>query len=276
MDAKQGTLEALNLTIGGQPITGLHAGSGDPLLLVHGGWGGASMHWSAVVDRLATRYRVIAPDLPGIGRTDQPPLTSVAAYAHWLRDVLAELDIDSAYCAGNSFGASVVARFATDFPLACRGLVLVDGFPVPHTPRVLHWLGQMAWGRRVLAKIVKRVSYSPYVLPRAFFDLAHVPDELKVLVRQPNPPQIPAFARVLVEGDEPVSHAMKPLLLWGADDRLPGTHPSNARRLQASWPGASLVFVPHAGHMPQVENPTAFVDALVSFLDAGPTSVSVS
>lgn len=35
-----------------------------------------------------------------------------------------------------------------------------------------------------------------------------------------------------------------------------------------SWPGSKLAFVERAGHMPQVENPTAFVDALVTFTDA--------
>jgi pimeloyl-ACP methyl ester carboxylesterase len=42
-----------------------------------------------------------------------------------------------------------------------------------------------------------------------------------------------------------------------------------ARELQAAWPGARLTFVPHAGHMPQLENPAAFVEAVAAFVDAG-------
>ena len=53
----------------------------------------------------------------------------------------------------------------------------------------------------------------------------------------------------------------------GEDDHLPGTSADHARRLHTSWPGSTLTFVPGAGHFPQVENPRAFVDALVAYVD---------
>ena len=63
-------------------------GAGEPLLLVHGGWGGAEMHWASVWEPLAARFRVVAPDLPGIGDLAHAPLGSV-------REMLARLDPDS-------------------------------------------------------------------------------------------------------------------------------------------------------------------------------------
>ena len=53
-----------------------------------------------------------------------------------------------------------------------------------------------------------------------------------------------------------------------------GTSQRAARRIHASWPGSELTFVRHAGHMPQVEDPVAFVDALVSFVEEKPTASS--
>jgi pimeloyl-ACP methyl ester carboxylesterase len=84
-------------------------------------------------------------------------------------------------------------------------------------------------------------------------------------VRSEWPPQLDAFVNLLVRGGAPVSRDIAPLLLWGKDDHLLGSSAKDARKLQASWPGARLVFVPGAGHMPEVETPDAFVAALTAF-----------
>lgn len=256
-----------SVLVDGQSARVFRGGRGERLLLIHGGWGGASMHWSPVWERLAARFEVIAPDLPGIGRTDQRPLGSLGAYARWLSALLDALDVPDAWCVGNSFGASVACDLAERSPARCRGLVLVNGIAMPPTPPWLRRLGERPFGQRVLRVIERRVAYTPAALRRAFFDASKVPDALRSLVRQPAPPQVSAFAEILAQGGSPVSHAHAPLLLWGEDDHLPGTSAAAARRLQASWPGATLTFVKSAGHMPQVENPTAFVDALVSFVE---------
>ena len=47
--------------LGTGPATVWTGGSGEPLLLVHGGWRGAEMHWQRVWERLGESYRVIAP-----------------------------------------------------------------------------------------------------------------------------------------------------------------------------------------------------------------------
>ena len=112
----------------------------------------------------------------------------------------------------------------------------------------------------------KRIAYSPSALERGFVSPAHVPLALEALVRSESPPQLDAFVDLLVRGGVPVSRTMAPLLLWGQDDHLLGSSAKDARKLQASWPGAKLVFVPGAGHMPQLENPDAFTAALTAFV----------
>jgi pimeloyl-ACP methyl ester carboxylesterase/menaquinone-dependent protoporphyrinogen IX oxidase len=253
-------------TVAGLEARALVGGRGERLLLVHGGWGGASLHWGPVVAPLAHHFEVIAPDLPGIGRTDQAPLGSVGAYARWLVALMDALEVPDAWCIGNSFGASVACRLASDYPERCRGLVLVNGIPMPATPPVMRRLGERRLAHRLLHTLERRIAYSPQALKRAFADPARVPNELRALVRSGSAPQVDAFVDILVAGGSPIAHGLAPLLLWGADDRLLGTTARSARKLHSSWPGSELALVPRAGHMPQVENPAAFVDALTAFV----------
>jgi pimeloyl-ACP methyl ester carboxylesterase len=243
-------------------------GRGDPLLLVHGGWGSATAHWAPVWEQLSRRFRVIAPELPGLGDTNLPALTSLQAYARWTASLLDALDVPSAWCVGNSFGASVVSRFAADFPHRCHGLILVDGFPMPPTPPLLRMLGRTGFGHRVMEKQVRRNAYQPQLLERGFADPAHAPPELSALVADPSPRQLHSLVEVMINGGGRPAPLPPPLLLWGERDRLWRTDPDSARRLQASWPGSTLVFIAGAGHMPQVENPAGFVRALEAFVDA--------
>lgn len=264
MDADE--VRELTIEVQGQPSRVFAGGRGEPMLLVHGGWGGAQLHWGGVWGRLAGSFHVIAPDLPGIGRTDQKALGSVGEYARWLDALLRTLDVRSAWCVGNSFGASVVCRLASDYGTRCRGLVLVNGIPMPSTPPILRRWGQRPLGQRLLRAIQRRVAYSPSSVERGFVRPANVPSELRALVRSPSPPQLDAFVDILVHGGSPRPVGVAPLLLWGEGDRLLGTSAGAARKLQASWPGATLTFVPGAGHMPQLENPEAFIAGLESFV----------
>lgn len=55
-----------NIAVGTAVESVWTGGEGTPLLLLHGAWGGAQMHWSTVWDALTERCRVIAPDFPGL------------------------------------------------------------------------------------------------------------------------------------------------------------------------------------------------------------------
>ncbi len=254
------------LTVAGAPARAWVCGEGPALVLVHGGWGGADVAWAAVLPALARRFRVVAPDLPGVGDTGARGLGSVSAYATWLTRLLDSLEVPSAWCVGNSFGASVVCELATSFPERVRGLVLVDGIPMPSTPPVLRWLGERGVGHGLLRFAQRHVAYTKKALTRGFVDTAKVPEDLRRLVDRPDA-FLATFVPILVQGGSGTPAAFAPLLLWGEGDRLPGTSPAHARKLQASWPGSKLVFVPRAGHCPQIEQPDAFVEALVSFVD---------
>jgi 2-hydroxy-6-oxonona-2,4-dienedioate hydrolase len=243
-------------------------GEGSPaLLLLHGGWGGAALHWSGVWNRLARRAQVIAPDLPGVGDPAQPGRASLAGYVTWLLALLDALGVGQVHCVGNSFGASLAWSFAGRSPDRCRGVVLVDGIPMPRTPAPLLWLGRGPLGRGLVRLALKRLSFTPLALPRAFADPRRAPPALLGTLRRTPPAQLDAFVDCVIAGDGPPAPRAPVLVLWGERDRLPGTGLAAGRRLGAALPGARFVSLSDAGHFPQLERPAAFVEAVESFVD---------
>src|SRR6266571_4321682 len=102
------------------------AGSGPPLLLIHG-IGDSSATWRTVLPALARRHLVIAPDLLGHGMSAKPRADySVAAYANGMRDLLGVLGIDRVTLVGHSLGGGVAMQFAYQFPEKTERMVLVS------------------------------------------------------------------------------------------------------------------------------------------------------
>jgi 2-hydroxymuconate-semialdehyde hydrolase len=115
----------------------LEAGTGDPVLFIHGSGPGVSAwaNWRLVLPALARERRVIAPDMVGFGFTDRP---AGIAYSMdtWVRqalDLLDALDIERADLVGNSFGGALALALATHHPGRVRRLVLMGSVGVPFT-----------------------------------------------------------------------------------------------------------------------------------------------
>src|SRR3954449_4425157 len=103
----------------------VRAGSGPPLLLLHG-IGNTAQTWAGVMGRLAESHTVIAPDLLGHGDSDKPRGDySIAAYANGMRDLMSVLDIEQATVVGHSLGGGIALQFAYQFPERCERLALV-------------------------------------------------------------------------------------------------------------------------------------------------------
>jgi pimeloyl-ACP methyl ester carboxylesterase len=113
----------------GRPAAYSDAGTGVPVLLLHG-WALGQHTYRGVIQRIAAHgARVIAPSLPGFGRTAPLPDSefSIGGYARWVADLLEALEIDEpVVVVGHSFGGGVAIRFAHDAPTGVRSLVLVN------------------------------------------------------------------------------------------------------------------------------------------------------
>lgn len=102
-------------------------GSGPPIILVHG-LASSYTIWDLVAPRLAARFRVVALDQRGHGRSDKPDgAFDLSTYAGDLRAFVAALGLGRVLLVGHSWGGNVVLQCGVEAPELTAGLVLVDG-----------------------------------------------------------------------------------------------------------------------------------------------------
>ena len=100
----------------------------EPVVLIHGN-DESSIEWYAWVPRMAQEYRLIRPDLPGLGHSTVPRgfEYSLANLATFVTQVMDKAGIESAHIIGAKTGGAVAMRFAADHPKRTRTLVVVGG-----------------------------------------------------------------------------------------------------------------------------------------------------
>ena len=120
--------ESRTAEIDGTKLHYLTAGSGPPLLLLHG-YAETSSMWKALLPAVAERFMVVAPDLPGIGDSDIPAdgldMQSAAIRMHQLAR---SLGIEKARVVGHDIGLMVAYAYAAQFPDDVEKLVVMDAF----------------------------------------------------------------------------------------------------------------------------------------------------
>jgi pimeloyl-ACP methyl ester carboxylesterase len=111
----------------------LTAGKGPVVILLHG-YTQTSRMWRPLIPRLAERFTVIAPDLPGIGDSDIPrngfDMKTAAVRVHALAK---SLGVDKARVVGHDIGLMVAYAYAAQFPAEVEKLVVMDAF-LPGVP----------------------------------------------------------------------------------------------------------------------------------------------
>jgi len=133
--AEPGAIASKSGDGGGVKIQYLSAGNGPALILLHG-YAETSRMWRPIIPRLAERFTVIAPDLPGIGDSDIP---SGAVDMKWaaarIHDLARSLGIQKAEVVGHDIGLMVAYAYAAQYRSEVTKLVLMDAF----LPGVAGW-----------------------------------------------------------------------------------------------------------------------------------------
>ena len=105
------------------------AGTGPPVVLLHGGGPGASgaSNFARNLPVFAERFRTLVIDQPGYGKSDKPPVQGnyFTFAAHALAGLLDEVGLDRVHLVGNSLGGGTAVRFALDYPERAGRLVLM-------------------------------------------------------------------------------------------------------------------------------------------------------
>jgi pimeloyl-ACP methyl ester carboxylesterase len=224
--------------------------------------------WAAQVAALARRHRVVAPDYRGLGQT--PPsgeASTMALLAEDVRALLVHLRIERAAVVGLSMGGYVALELFRQQPGLFRGLALCDTRAGADSDEGK--ATREAFARTALERGTGWVAddMAPKLL-REGVSAAEL-KLVKDLVRGGTPAGVAAAQRGMAA--RPDSTATLPTIRCPArviHGELDGLIPmAEAEKLAAGIPGAKLVKIPGAGHLPNLENPDAFNRALEGLVD---------
>jgi 2-hydroxy-6-oxonona-2,4-dienedioate hydrolase len=121
-------VRALRETVYGVRTHYVHAGEGEPVVLIHGGGPGASgMHgWANTIPALAKHFHVYAIDLIGAGYTDKPFIDySFQTLVEHLAGFIDALNLSQVRMVGNSQGAYIAIKYALDHPTRVKQVALI-------------------------------------------------------------------------------------------------------------------------------------------------------
>jgi pimeloyl-ACP methyl ester carboxylesterase len=256
------------------------AASGDPrkplLVLIHG-LGDEADSWRRLIPLLsAAGYRVIAPDLPGFGRSRAPGRINLRGHAAVMIRLLEAVGASPAYpavLAGSSMGALIAQEAAITRPDLVEGLILLDGcFPPSRKLGGGFIFSALPFvGKRWYRAYRKNHEAAYQSLFGYYADLPGMSEEDRrflrdrVAARVESKTQERAYfaslrsligaywtrTRFFARGIQTFPGSI--LILWGEKDQI--LPPDSAARLRELRPDAGFRFIPGAGHLPHQENP---------------------
>jgi pimeloyl-ACP methyl ester carboxylesterase len=250
-------------------LAGRDEGSGPTIVLVHGA-GSDHAVWNGLVGPLAERFRVLAPDLRGHGRTPAPE-SSTYSFEEMEGDLLRFLDAKgttSAHFVGLSAGALLVLRAGLDRADRVRSVTLVSGaaYTDAHTRSVAaRWEetyrqdGPDAFALRLL----KDLYYPDWM--EAHLDVA---DRLRREVRKKDFQPAVKWGHEASKFDERkriASLGPPALIVQAMDDQV--VDASHGRILRQSIPRSQIRIFAQTGHMIPIERPRETVEAIRSFVE---------
>jgi len=257
------------------------AGSGPPVVLLHGGGPGATgvSNYSRNIDVLAEHFRVIVPDMPGYGRSskelDHSDPFGDLAFA--IRSMLDELGVAKAHLVGNSYGGAAALRLALDRPDRVDRLVLMGpggigttrGLPTKGLQTLLGYYGGDGPSREKLEAFIRDYL----VHDGAAVDDDLIDDRYEASIQRDvvaNPPlRRPSGLRTLwrmdFTRDRRLARATTPtLVIWGADDKV--NRPAGGATLARTMPHCDHYLAADTGHWVQWERADLFNALARAFL----------
>lgn len=245
----------------------------ETLVLLHG-MSAASDTFRELMIELADKYRLIAPDMPGFGYSDNTRPYTFPHLVEWLAAFLAEVDAPSAHILGHSFGGALGVSFALSYPDASDSLILLAP-SVLRPGKFPQWLRVLARTEATEKLLSLGVSLSRVTLERqmrsAFHDPAQFDDSLwerrKVEYQQARASAAVMRASALHDIRPRLPEIQQPsCIIWGQND--PVLDPGDAVTLSDMMPESrtTLHLLPRCGHLPHIERRDTVIKIVDSFL----------
>lgn len=247
----------------------LEGGQGPTLVLLHGGIESGGVYWAPVIGRLAQSHRVVVPDAPGLGESEPAARLDAATFSGWFAALLRLTCVDKPTLIAHSLMGSLAARFAVEHSDVLHRLVLwaSPGVGPYRLPLGLRFAGArlaLRPSERHLAQFARWPfvdvdqarrrdpewfeAFFAYLLSRA--SVPHIKRTMRYLLRTCTR-RIPGAQLQRIE--------VPTTLLYGRLDRMVPRRVGEIASATLGWP---LHVLHDAGHVPQLEQPDQFVDAL--------------
>lgn len=251
--------------INGRLMNVVSFGTGEPPLLLVGGWVGPWQVWRQTMELLAVEHRCVAYDHRGAGQTVTDP--SDLTFDGMVDDVFAVMDhleMERCWLGGESQGGTIACAAALRDPSRFHGQFLIGTGP------------EIAFGERQQVFASMLDSEHAGAAMSMFIDLA---------ITEPDADHYKRWLRSMLEEAEPDARSgllraiggttieaelgrvsIPTLVIHGADDRV--EPPRNAERLAAKIPGAQIHLLEGVGHVPTITHPRHVADLVKAFIKA--------
>jgi pimeloyl-ACP methyl ester carboxylesterase len=257
------------MRVGEFEVDALRRGAGRKFLLIHGV---NPIHPdSPFLAKLASHGEVIAPSHPGFGASPRPgDFDTMYDLVNLYLGVLDTLETDDVTVIGLSFGGWIAAELAVSRPRRLGRLVLVDPVGIKLGGRedrdIVHFfntdpkeLDQRSWHNPAhrppgIYGLGWQATISDAMTDQEMITLARNWDSLCIFAWKPHMYN-PQLKQWLHRIDVPTH------VIWGGSDRI--VTPDYGRAYAGLIPGAAFTIIPEAGHHPELEQPDAFVAAVL-------------
>lgn len=264
-------VEERRVVVDGVDTCVLEGGDGSPVVLLHGGIECGGVYWAPVVEALARRHRLVVPDVPGLGASAPVPRLRQEVFESWLAELIQLSCEEPPLLVAHSLLGSLSARYAVRHGGLLRELVVyaapgVGPYRMPvglraaairfalrpteaNAQRLQRWAID-DYDRVRLARGDWFEAFTGYLRSRA--GVPHVERTMRQVVGVGTRRIDPGVLRAV---------RVPTALVWGRQDRFV---PLRLALDAAAATGWGLRVVDGAGHVPHIERPEAFVDALTA------------
>jgi len=269
-------VESKFVTVQGRKLHYLEAGSGDPVLLLHG-WPTNAQLWRESLGPISTTRRAIALDLPGFGKSDKPTdiRYSFRFFDETLDGFLANIGVERTGLVVHDLGGPIGLHWATKNPNRVTDLAILNTLAFPET----------SWAVKLFVvatfiPFVRGYISSPkgvrYAMQLGVNDKSKITPEVAALYSDPYEPE-PARKALLAAGHGLSPRGMSTIarglsnltcpvrLAYGTEDRILPDVAVTMRRLQKIFPNAELTALEGCGHFLQEDRGAEVAEILREF-----------
>ena len=231
-------------------------GSGDPVILLHG-WGTNYNTFSYLTNYLKNYFTVFLIDLPGFGKSEEPPhIYTLDNYVHFLFTFIEELQIENPIILGHSFGGRIAIKYAAVSD-NIKKLILVDSAGIKHIKSLNTYfkIVKYKYLKFYYRKTKNITKYNQLNKVSGSTDYVALSDIMKG-----------TMTKVLKENLKPKLKKIKveTLLIWGKDDK--STPYKDAAIMNKHISNSGIVSFDNVGHFPYLERKKQFNHIIGNFL----------